>query len=61
MKIRLPGCTGFGSAGSGMVMPLVEVNVAGLLDTNRMSSYLSSAQKLVTSFQHTGAVARSSR
>ena len=38
-----------------MVMPLVEVNAAGLLDTKRMSSYFSSAQKLVTSFQHTGA------
>ena len=42
-------------------MPRVEVNVAGLLDTKRMSSYFNSAQKLVTSFQHTGAVARSSR
>ena len=39
-----------------MVMPWVEVNSAGLLDTYRMSSYLSSAQKLVTSFQHTGDV-----
>jgi hypothetical protein len=44
-----------------MVMPRVEVKVAGLLETNRTSSYLSSAQKLVTSFQHTGSVARSSR
>jgi hypothetical protein len=61
VKIRLPGCTGLGSCGSGIVMPWVEVNRAGLLDTNRMSSYFSSAQKLVTSFQHTGAVARSSR
>ena len=61
VKIRPPGCTGLGIAGSGMVMPLVELKVAGLLDTNRTSSYLSSAQKLVTSFQHTGAVARSSR
>ena len=42
-------------------MPLVEVNMAGLLDTKRMSSYFSSAQKFVTSFQHTGDVARSSR
>ena len=41
-------------------MPLVEENMSGLLDTNRMSSYFSSAQNLVTSFQHTGAVARSS-
>jgi aldehyde dehydrogenase (NAD+) len=37
------------------------LNAAGLLETNRTSSYFSSAQKLVTSFQHTGAVARSSR
>ena len=44
-----------------MVMPLVDENMAGLLDTKRMSSYFSSAQKLVTSFQHTGDVARSSR
>ena len=36
-------------------MPLVELNMAGLLDTKRTSSYFSSAQKLVTSFQHTGA------
>ena len=61
VKMRLPSCTGFGIAGSGMVMPLVEENRAGLLDTKRMSSYFSSAQKLVTSFQHTGDVARSSR
>ena len=61
LKIRLPSCTGLGIAGSGMVMPLVEENSAGLLDTKRMSSYFSSAQKLVTSFQHTGSVARSSR
>src|SRR5215217_4023992 len=43
-----------------MVMPLVEENVFGFVDTYRMSSYLSSAQNFVTSFQHTGAVARSS-
>ena len=41
-------------------MPLVEVNRAGLLDTYRMSSYLSSAQNFVTSFQTTGDLARSS-
>ena len=41
-------------------MPLVEENVSGLVDTYRMSSYFSSAQNFVTSFQHTGSVARSS-
>ncbi len=61
MKIRLPGWTGLGMFGSGMVMPWVDENSAGLLDTKRMSSYFDSAQKFVTSFQHTGAVARSSR
>ena len=60
MKIRLPSCTGFGITGSGMVMPIVEENVFGFVDTYRMSSYFSSAQNLVTSFQHTGSVARSS-
>ena len=44
VKIRLPSCTGFGITGSGIVMPLVEENRAGLLETYRMSSYLSSAQ-----------------
>jgi len=43
-----------------MVMPLVEENLSGLVDTYRMSSYFSSAQNLVTSFQHTGALARNS-
>src|SRR5215210_7549984 len=43
-----------------MVMPLVEENMFGFVDTYLMSSYLSSAQNFVTSFQHTGAVARSS-
>ena len=51
----------FGIAGSGIVMPLADENSAGLLETKRMSSYLSSAQNLVTSFQCTGDVARSSR
>src|ERR1700738_3644435 len=58
--MRLPSCTGFAITGSGMVMPLVEENLPGLVDTYRMSSYFSSAQNLVTSFQHTGSLARSS-
>jgi hypothetical protein len=60
VKMRLPSCTGFGNTGSGMVMPFVDEKVFGLVDTYRMSSYLSSAQNSVTSFQHTGAVARNS-
>ena len=60
MKMRLPSCTGFGITGSGIVMPLVEENLSGFVDTYRMSSYFSSAQNLVTSFQHTGALARNS-
>jgi len=59
--MRLPSCTGLGISGSGMVMPLADENSAGLLDTKRTSSYLSSAQNFVTSFQHTGDIARSSR
>jgi hypothetical protein len=43
-----------------MVTPSVEENRAGLLDTKRMSSCFSSAQTLVTSFQHNGDVVRSS-
>ena len=58
--MRFPSCTGFGITGSGIVMPLVEENVSGLVDTYRMSSYFSSAQNLVTSFQQTGVLARSS-
>jgi len=61
VKMRPPSCTGLAICGSGMVTPLVEENRAGLLDTKRTSSYFSSAQKLVTSFQQTGDVARSSR
>ena len=60
VKIRLPGCTGLSNIGSGIVMPLVDVNIAGSPDTNRTSSYLRRAQNLVTSFQQTGAFARSS-
>lgn len=41
-------------------MPFIEENRAGLLETKRMASYFSNAQKFVTSFQHTGAVARNS-
>lgn len=61
VKMRLPVCAGFAIVGSGMVMPLAEQNIAGLLDTKRMSSYFNRAQNFVTSFQHTGDVARSSR
>ena len=48
-------------AGSGIVMPFVDVNRPGLPETKRTSSYLVSAQKFVTSFHTTGVVARSSR
>lgn len=59
--MRLPSCTGFGITGSGIVMPFADENFPGLLETKRMSSYLHSAQKFVTSFHTTGEVARSSR
>ena len=61
VKIRLPSWNGSGWAGSGMLIPLVDVNSAGLPDTKRMSSYFASAQKFVTSFHTTGELARSSR
>ena len=61
VKIRLPSWTGLGMAGSGIVMPLVDVNVSGWPDTKRTSSYFVNAQKFVTSFHTTGVVLRSSR
>ena len=44
-----------------MLIPFVEVNSAGLLDTKRMSSYFANAQNFATSFHTTGEFARSSR
>ena len=41
-------------------MPLVEENLSGCVETYLTSSYFSSAQNLVTSFQQTGSLARSS-
>jgi hypothetical protein len=39
-------------------MPAADENFAGLLETQRMSSYFISAQKSVTPFQQTGSVSR---
>lgn len=61
VKIRLPSCTGVSICGSGIVIPLVEVNSPGLLETYRMSSYFVSAQNSVSAFHTTGVFARNSR
>jgi hypothetical protein len=41
-------------------MPFAEEKIAGLVETNLISSYLRSAQNSAVSFQYTGALVRSS-